>query len=269
MEASTSTNACTSWTASSDFVDKVASWYQWFRHSFQHNLAQAQDKVLALQDGGLRDELGDEQARGKWQHLCYMRLRARLPNNLCIHIRRRLDRWQLQLFPGHRLVRALGLLRGLSKAAPPRLFAATLRVLCDGLLIRRRFQVKASCRFCGFGEDSIEHFALCPAISHFAQSIFNFKARAGFGLDFMLGLHCCWNETNQAVLVKLSVLHYSIHHAVDASNHADNAAYTPVLSAPTSSSSPSLAPPSWSLEALRQGVREAAGGSQYIESVVP
>ena len=69
--------------------------------------------------------------------------------------------------------------------------------------------------------------------------------------------------------MKLSVLHYSIHHAVDASNHADNAAYTPVLSAPTPSSSPSLAPPSWSLEALRQGVREAARGSQYIESLVP
>ena len=54
----------------SDFVGKVASWYQWFRHSFLHNVAQAQDKVLALQDGGLPDELGDEQARGKWQHLC-------------------------------------------------------------------------------------------------------------------------------------------------------------------------------------------------------
>ena len=25
----------------SDFVGKVASWYQWFRHSFLHNLAQA------------------------------------------------------------------------------------------------------------------------------------------------------------------------------------------------------------------------------------
>ena len=141
-------------------------------------------------------------------------------------------------------------------------------MLCDGLLIRRRFQVKASCRFCGSGEDSIAHFALCPAISHLAQSIFNLKARAGFELDFMLGLHCCWKNANKAVLVKLSVLHYSIHHAVDASNHADNAAYTPVLSAPTSSSSPSLAPPSWSLEALCQGVREAARDSQYIESLV-
>ena len=141
-----------------------------------------------------------------------------------MHLRRRLDSWQLQLLPGHRLVRALGLLRGASKAATPRLFAATLRMLCNGLLTRRRFQVKACCRFYGSGEDSIEHFALCPAISHLAQSIFNLKARAGFELDFMLGLHCCWSETNLAVLVKLSVLHYSIHHAVDASNHADNAA---------------------------------------------
>ena len=78
------------------------------------------------------------------------------------HLRRRLDRWQAATLPGHRLPRVLHRLHRLAACCTPRVQAAYLRLVCNGLCTHRRFQGKGRCLFgCGDHPDSIEHFAFC------------------------------------------------------------------------------------------------------------
>ena len=86
------------------------------------------------------------------------------------HLRRRLDRWALQVLPGHRLDRAMRASRLIAAHCHPRVWAAYLRALCNGWCTRRRFQSRGACRFgCGGHEDSIEHMAFCNKVRELWQ----------------------------------------------------------------------------------------------------
>ena len=78
--------------------------------------------------------------RSQWQRACYRLLRPSEAHIALIHLRRRLDRWNLTLLPGRRVSRAVLLLRGLGAAAPPRVGAAVLRTFCNGWITGRRMQ---------------------------------------------------------------------------------------------------------------------------------
>ena len=75
--------------------------------------------------------------------------------------------WKISVLPGHRVHRASNMLGGLIRFVSPRIWAAILRTLCDGWTTHRRMQRRAPCLFgCGFGEDSIVHYASCSVLSN-------------------------------------------------------------------------------------------------------
>ena len=72
----------------------------------------------------------------------------------------------------------------------PRVFAAFLRLLCNGWCTKARFQVKGCCRLgCGAPEDSVQHLARCRVVRGlFWQHLRIPAAEAGAELDAFLGL---------------------------------------------------------------------------------
>ncbi|CAK0843105.1 unnamed protein product [Prorocentrum cordatum] len=69
--------------------------------------------------------------------------------------------------------RALATYPAVSRAVPPRVFAACLRSLWNGWITARRFQGHAACVFgCAGGEDSIEHYSECRWVAAAAATHF-------------------------------------------------------------------------------------------------
>ena len=106
----------------------------------------------------------------------------------CKHLRRRLDRWALNILPGHRVQRALRVLEVLQRMTSPRVQASYLRTICDGWCTRRRFQSRGGCAFgCGRGEDSLSHFACCSVVAElFVNGIHLPGSRGPGALDVLL-----------------------------------------------------------------------------------
>ena len=93
---------------------------------------------------------------------------AMLP--LHIHLRSRLDGFQLSTLPGHRVRRALAFLKVLAPVVAPRVFAAYLRTVCHGWLTQHRFGRRGRCRFgCEHGNDTMNHIMRCPMIHKWSQ----------------------------------------------------------------------------------------------------
>ena len=108
--------------------------------------------------------------RKQWQKACYNVIRPPPAPGAVRRLRRRLDRWALQILPGRRVDRAVRLLRGLAVEAPPRVWAAVLRTLCNGWVTARRFQTTGNCVLgCENCNDSIEHYAYCGILPHFVN----------------------------------------------------------------------------------------------------
>ena len=104
-----------------------------------------------------------EQARVGWQARAIKLISPPTQGPALLHLRRRLDRWNIPTLPGHRCGRALRALETLRSHAPPRVIAAVIRCLCNGWITGRRFQKGGRCVLgCSPGEDSIEHYAYCP-----------------------------------------------------------------------------------------------------------
>ena len=81
---------------------------------------------------------------------------------LLTHMRRRLDRWKVEILPGHRCDMFVRNSRCLGKLVPPRVMAATLRAATNGWITARRMQKAGVCVLaCTGAEDSIEHYAHC------------------------------------------------------------------------------------------------------------
>ena len=117
-----------------------------------------------------------EQRRDGWQARAIERIAPSMQTAAHQHLRRRLDRWNIPTLEGHRCNRAMASLETLSKQVPPRVLAVVIRALCNGWITGRRFQHSGHCVFaCSHGEDSIEHYALCPefhdlCLKHFCIS---------------------------------------------------------------------------------------------------
>ena len=89
------------------------------------------------------------------------------PHGFEMHLRRRLDRWRVELLPGRRVARAINLLEVLAPRVPPRVIAVTIRSLCNGWVTARRMQGNAPCILnCRLGHDGLEHYCNCHIYIH-------------------------------------------------------------------------------------------------------
>ena len=116
-----------------------AAWRgSWAPNCFLFKLAGAdsdlQRRVALLPGGGGLDL----SVRCGWQGRATNLYRESRPIAAYVHLRRRLDRWILQTFPGRRVERALVTVQVLGRSAAPRVQATYLRTRCDGWCTRRR-----------------------------------------------------------------------------------------------------------------------------------
>ena len=141
-----------------------ACWYSdWVASNFLFNLDAAALQVHALPRGAGGMAIGgDNHCKQGYQARISAALRPALEVDAQVHLRRRLDRWQVSVLPGHRIQRFRAHMRRLGKLVAPRVQAAVLRTAMNGWSTARRFQGVALCCFgCPQGTDSIEHYAFC------------------------------------------------------------------------------------------------------------
>ncbi len=105
-----------------------------------------------------------------------------------LHLRRRLDRWNMRTLPGVRVGRAIRAMEITARQTTPRVSAALLRLLCNGWCTSRRFQGNGHCRFeCGASEDSIEHMSRCRCVRElFTRQLGLQPSGAGWEMDKFL-----------------------------------------------------------------------------------
>ena len=138
--------------------------------------------------------------RGRWQRTCYELLRAAPDDADHRFLRRRLERWRISVLPRIRVSRFCSVLERLQHEVPPRVRAAVLRAGLNGWCTSRRFQGHGTCRFGCQAEDSIEHYACCPAVRDFARRRLNVEmgGLVGFLLLDAAPLHVV---TKRAIVV--------------------------------------------------------------------
>ena len=77
-------------------------------------------------------------------------------------LRRRLDRWQVHVLPGHRCRGLTASMKSIAALMPPRVLAAALGANLNGWMTARRFQHGGGCVLgCEGREDSVEHYSFC------------------------------------------------------------------------------------------------------------
>ena len=160
---------------------------RWRPRCFLSQLAAADREVAQLIRASPTADLRLE-VRSGWQRrittLC------RPPSGAAaLHLRRRLDRWDIKTLPGHRPARALRHIALLAGRCHPRVLAAYMRTICNGWCTRHRFQGVAGCPFgCAGGKDKLEHFACCPVVRGLLHDFQLPAPLAGEELDVFLGL---------------------------------------------------------------------------------
>ena len=141
---------------------RVAWLHEWRDRAFVLQIARADSQV---RDARLALASTPEwwQKRANWQKRAVLLITPTPKTTALRHWRRRLDKWALQLPPGHRLARAQLALETIAAQCQPRVLAACIRLQLNGWCTSRRFQGRGACRLgCGGCEDSIQHLALCP-----------------------------------------------------------------------------------------------------------
>ena len=125
-----------------------------------------------------------------------------------IHLRRRLDRWNLCILPGHRPARAEKAMRIIGKQLTPKVLAAYIRLICNGWCTSRRFQGRLGCRFgCGGEQDSVEHFAYCSKLrTCFSRDLCLTSPALGYELDEFLCMCSLNSAHDHAALTHAIVL---------------------------------------------------------------
>ena len=122
----------------SDFLGRFVMWSGWFDSGFLVRFAQATDDIRIADSRRAQHQLlfgstsADTVTKQLWQLTAVATLRA-AGHKAELHLRRRLDRWQLTILPGHRPIRFHRALDAIALAVPPRVLAAFLRVSFDGL----------------------------------------------------------------------------------------------------------------------------------------
>ena len=219
-------------------ADIPLDWLPWLCGSFLRKLADAHEELQARDPGCERARAlaGTDPAARKtqWQRACVVVLRPPHIEQALRHLRRRLDRWEVEALPGHRVGRVVQLLQSLSRLVQPRVVAAVLRLLCNGVVTARRFQGRGRCRFGCPEPDSVEHYAGCPHV------VFFYRARLGLALG-SLARFLLLHRADEQELARGALGVYSVIHAL---NHARAGGFS-VFQA---------------REALQQGLREAVRG---------
>ena len=105
----------------------------------------------------------------RWQRTCYDIAFAPPLEAIDRFLRRRMERWNVNLFPRIRVLRIRSILVRLAPLVPPRVRAAALRTALNGWCTSRRFQRAGRCFLgCG-GQDIVEHYAACPEVLEFSR----------------------------------------------------------------------------------------------------
>ena len=173
---------------------RIGRWRTWFASGFCQKIA---DAVSELRGWGVSSE--DIRA---WQcanltrpHYSLQKsvvdfLRSRQPRFPEVRMRRKLERWDIPLFPRLRGHRAVAILCRLANLVPPRVSAAVLRTFWSGWCTSRRFGGRAACLFCSAeAGDSIEHASICRSLATFGHTFLHLPYYAEPGarrLDFLL-----------------------------------------------------------------------------------
>ena len=167
---------------------RKATWDMWFKSSFLVQLARSTEycRSRGLHPPVLENQLSNKAARpyeqqvaktikARWQKTVWKAICPDHTPDLRIFLRKRLDRWDIFVLPGHRVARAINTLHVLDTMVPHRVKAALIRTQWNGWLIARRLQKSGPLRdtTCCFGcslPDPIEHYARCQHVSTFAWS---------------------------------------------------------------------------------------------------
>ena len=145
-------------------------------------------------------------------------------------VRHKLQRWNLQGYPGPNARRVLRRLRELQSLVPPRVSAACFGTIWNRWTTSRRFQQRGSAtNRCVLGcsisaEDSVEHNIHCHIVQEFAHAYLRLGKLEPH--DFLLAsADTRWNEGSQ--LTRLAILVYCTYRATQTARHQ------PRIGAPT------------------------------------
>ena len=208
---------------SAEETPRLAYFADWINGNFLFSLESAmkalehKERVLRLDVSLLLHEGLPEQARVGWQARATKILRENKEPDARVHIRRRLDRWQIATLPGHRVERWLRTLHNTSHLLPPRVVASQFRVAFNGWMTSRRFQRSGCCILgCASGADSIEHYAFCSMYHRLCKRWLGLeRPSAEECLSTFIGLTTPGNNYSTAALRAISVFSlYRTHNAL-------------------------------------------------------
>ena len=229
------------WSACRDQLQEARStatfvrpaWATWYQNS--HSLivlrASAHAEALGISSGTVRTNLLhvhrgsrsrsilDQCIKKGFQAEAVRQLVASDPYNHEHVLRRKLSRWVIQEVPigtlSRRAVRILGKSFAL---VPPRVALVLFRTVFNGWCTARRFHVKeAKCLLgCEPGSrqgchDSIEHYAHCPVVKHFAMHSLNIPQSCVGGLFNFL----CMKPVDDEVLTLQLLLAFAVYSATN------------------------------------------------------
>ena len=222
--------------AATTFLYRKAVWRAWFGDAilFHLELAARHFENLGFGPAAMRESIAgparegqDEakraaQIRRLWQRTG-MQILLRQPNVSAANFwRRRLERWQMGVFPRVRVIRAQSILSRLQDAAPPCVRAALLRSWFNGWCTGRRFQQPRSCIFGCSYEDSIEHYAWCPVVREFAWRRLAIPHSLSGIAEFLL-LDRDHRATPRDALIRLAIRTAAVYRVHCRSRHAEHA----------------------------------------------
>ena len=127
---------------STEQLERLARWRTWADGSFVASLDSLQEASTRLGTKHplfRRNRISDIE-RAKCQAGLTTALRKSDTPVAMRHVRRRLERWQIDLLPGHRVSRWLKGIHTLATLVPPRVVFARVNVALNGWRTARRFQ---------------------------------------------------------------------------------------------------------------------------------
>ena len=160
------------------------------------------------------------------QRECTIMLKKQIPPVLpCL--RRRLERWNLDIPVGHRADRAVAALREAWACTPPRVAVTLLYTLLNGWSTLRRFQQQGRCRLCNLQKaaDSFEHLPYCSIVQWVATHLFRLPHSSAVShREHMANFLCLSGTTGshlQTRLLFLRVVYMLYYHAKHQGGIAD------------------------------------------------
>ncbi len=202
--------------------------YSWYAASHAQVLIDARQEAsrLGVTHGSIMQALAaqaptgredrDNYVRKHYQREAYNQLLRLGPLKLNAEARHRKKqhRWQLELAPRLRALRAVTLFKRLSPLVRPRVLASVARAHWNGWCTRRRFQQCGACVFqcTPSAADSIEHYAFCAVFGRLAESFLHLPKIATMQM-FLLLDHRLWSDQ------RLIVTALAVHALYAAFNH--------------------------------------------------